>query len=558
MSKIRILFLAANPIDTDRLRLDEEVRTIDQRLRMATYRDRFELIQHWAVRRSDLTEYLLRHTPHIVHFSGHGSAQAEIILEANTGEAKAVSAEALCRLFRTLKDNIRCVVLNACYSATQAEAIAKEIDCVVGMSSTISDGAALHFASGFYRGLGFGRDVHTAFEIGVTEIDIDDFSEETTPKFLVRSGVDAGSITFGVSSKSRGNRSSQGSTTTISATTDVSIVSTAPTGSDISFETCKPLHARSRVHTRISVTASELDDAITRYGVRVLVPSLKHGRPRLIRSNTHAGQVKTQLTYSGAFTRVYCWTNDKGQSRAVRLYYDSPSQEHLQHLRRVGEYLTHNLPNNTVRFEIYEKGLIIQPTSHLVMPLIDMEWVEGGSLLRYVDQSVLDGDTVRLRRLSEQWSELMRRIRKLGMAHGKLCGENVIIRDSDKSPVLISYDNVFVPGLLHAPYGSGHPAYEHPNFQERSYGPGMDNFSSLLIYIALLSLVEKPSLWEKYSHWHYSGELVSTTLLFRPEDLSKPDSSKLFQELSQLSVRPFVSMLRNACYSPVNEVPNFF
>jgi len=47
---IEILFLAVNPLDTTRLRLDEEVRAIDQALRQANYRDQFDLRQHWAVR----------------------------------------------------------------------------------------------------------------------------------------------------------------------------------------------------------------------------------------------------------------------------------------------------------------------------------------------------------------------------------------------------------------------------------------------------------------------------------------------------------------------------
>ena len=71
--RVVILFLAANPSTTTRLRLDSEVRAIDQALRQANYRDQFDLRQHWAVRVADLQELLLRHQPHIVHFSGHGS-----------------------------------------------------------------------------------------------------------------------------------------------------------------------------------------------------------------------------------------------------------------------------------------------------------------------------------------------------------------------------------------------------------------------------------------------------------------------------------------------------
>ncbi len=195
-SPIYILFLAANPLDTDPLRLGEEVRTIDERLRSAQFRERFELIQHWAVRVADLTEYLLRHTPDIVHFSGHGSAQGSIILEDQTGNAQPVSPQALGRMFRTLKDNVRCVVLNGCFSATQAQAIVQEIDCVAGMSKDIGDDAAIQFAGGFYQALGYGRSVQTAFENGCNQIDLEALGEESTPQLLVKPGIDPTRLDF--------------------------------------------------------------------------------------------------------------------------------------------------------------------------------------------------------------------------------------------------------------------------------------------------------------------------------------------------------------------------
>ncbi|MBW4626312.1 MAG: hypothetical protein KME49_12620 [Brasilonema octagenarum HA4186-MV1] len=45
-----ILLLAANPRNTSQLRLDEEVREIDEGLRRANKRELFKLEQKWAVR----------------------------------------------------------------------------------------------------------------------------------------------------------------------------------------------------------------------------------------------------------------------------------------------------------------------------------------------------------------------------------------------------------------------------------------------------------------------------------------------------------------------------
>ena len=187
---IKVLFLAANPSDTSRLMVDEEIRTIEQSLRSAEFRDRFDIEQHLAVRVTDLQEYLLRHKPDIVHFSGHGSESSEIILKDNTGKKRPVPVNALEQLFSVLKDNIRCVVLNTCFSEAQALAITEHIDCVIGMSKEIGDSTAIAFAAAFYQALGYGRNVKTAFDLGCLQIDFESLDDQDVPRLLVRTGVD--------------------------------------------------------------------------------------------------------------------------------------------------------------------------------------------------------------------------------------------------------------------------------------------------------------------------------------------------------------------------------
>ena len=192
--KTKILFLAANPPDTDRLRLSEEIRTIDRRLRTANFRNEISLIQHWAVRYSDLQEALLRHQPQIVHFSGHGVQSGEVILDNSTGMMKPVSVNALVNLFGVLKDKVRCVVLNACFSKIQAKAMCNHIDVVIGMESTIQDDAAIKFAEGFYLGVGYGRSLATAFNLGCNEIDLAGLKDNNVPKLFSRPEVDPSNI----------------------------------------------------------------------------------------------------------------------------------------------------------------------------------------------------------------------------------------------------------------------------------------------------------------------------------------------------------------------------
>ena len=194
MNKIKALFLTADPLGTSRLALAEEMRKIDEKVYASEHRDQLELISTWAVRPDDLLQSFNRYRPQIVHFSGHGSKAGELLLMGNEGFPRPISTQALKAVFKTMKDNIRLVVLNACYSKKQAEAIRQEIECVVGMNDAIGDEAAITFSASFYRALGFGRSVKEAFEQGQVALLLEGIQEEQTPELLVRDGSDPSQI----------------------------------------------------------------------------------------------------------------------------------------------------------------------------------------------------------------------------------------------------------------------------------------------------------------------------------------------------------------------------
>jgi CHAT domain len=174
-----ILFLASNP---DGLRqVGRELRDIEERLGLSKYRERFNLEERFAVRPKDIQRALLKDSPSIVHFAGNGTGEAGLIFEDEVGNPKLVDGAALAGLFELFADNIRCVVLNGCYSEPQAKAISQHIDYVVGMRQEISSDAALEFAVGFYDGLGAGRDVEFAFKLGCSAIQMQGLAEHLTP-----------------------------------------------------------------------------------------------------------------------------------------------------------------------------------------------------------------------------------------------------------------------------------------------------------------------------------------------------------------------------------------
>ncbi|MBD2527267.1 AAA-like domain-containing protein [Nostoc sp. FACHB-133] len=184
-----ILILAANPKNSTPLRLDEEVREIDAGLMRARNREQFELEQKWATRPRDVQRAMLDINPQIVHFSGHGVGNGGLALEDETGNTKLVSTKALAGLFELFVEQVECVLLNACYSEIQAEAIAQHIPYVIGMSQAVGDKAALEFAVGFYDALGAGKSIEFAYKFACNSICMAGIAEDLTPVLKKKTNV---------------------------------------------------------------------------------------------------------------------------------------------------------------------------------------------------------------------------------------------------------------------------------------------------------------------------------------------------------------------------------
>jgi formylglycine-generating enzyme required for sulfatase activity len=220
MTKHTILFLAANPSGTNRLALDREARAIQVELERSGFRDCFELVTRWAVEPYDLLRELRKLKPTVVHFSGHGGREtggAEhrpgqaprrdvvtgelgahggeqsygLFFQGPYGRAQVVSAAAITETFGAAGASVKLVVLSACYSESQAEALLEHVDCVVGMSGSIHDDAARSFAIGFYGGLGEREPVAAAYNQGRAAISLMGLSDRDCPQLKVSAGVEA-------------------------------------------------------------------------------------------------------------------------------------------------------------------------------------------------------------------------------------------------------------------------------------------------------------------------------------------------------------------------------
>jgi hypothetical protein len=224
VDKIKVLLFAANPRGTDALDLNREYREINQEIRFGEFRDALDLIIVPGTRIVDLLRKLNEDHPNIVHFSGHGNIDEEIILESGLENLAArgsersspardmrrlepedvaggacsstpLSKSALVDVLRACNEgNIRVVVLNACHTRPQAQAISEVVDCVISMNRAISDVGAIKFAASFYGALAFGRSVKNAFEQGLARLKAERISDAETPELLLREGVDASKL----------------------------------------------------------------------------------------------------------------------------------------------------------------------------------------------------------------------------------------------------------------------------------------------------------------------------------------------------------------------------
>jgi CHAT domain len=152
-------------LETDRVRLDEECRDIEEGLAAIPNRP-IAFKSKWSVRVQDLQRALLEESPSLVHISAHGDEYGRMLLESPSGGSEPMEFGALREFFRVFRGSVRCVVLSYCDSDDQARELSVLVDCVIGMKGTVSVGAALAFSTSFYQALAFGKDIATAFELG--------------------------------------------------------------------------------------------------------------------------------------------------------------------------------------------------------------------------------------------------------------------------------------------------------------------------------------------------------------------------------------------------------
>ncbi len=290
---------------------------------------------------------------------------------------------------------------------------------------------------------------------------------------------------------------------------------------------------------------------------------LKQGKVEMITVKTARGAIERPWGRQGGFAVVYKYRTQSGKTRALRCFLIPMTADTQFRYERMGTYFTSHAPNITVGFKYYDSGIVLKEPVYggqlqsKTYPVIDMEWIEGVTLVDYLDELCRRGDRAGLEDVVNQWLAILRTLHSASISHGDLAGANIMVRPNGRL-VLVDYDGVYIPefaGLTQIVLGQ--VDYQHPQMNQRPFNERTDDFSALVIYTALVALQARPTLWEKYTPRNTQGVPLDTNLLFKREDFVDPNRSILFTELAKINnprVKKAVEQLKQACGQRIAQV----
>lgn len=190
---ITVLFVASSPTDQKPLRIDKEMREVQQRVRMADHHESLTFDYAVAAQPSDLLQRLNEAKPDVVHFSGH-SGQIGLAMEDADGQTRIVRPEELATLLSVSSRRIRLAVFNSCESAEHAASAVQHIDAAIGMDQPINDDAAKTFAAQLYSAIAFGLPLQKAFDQACLQVQLSLGAGSGEPRLYAADGLDADEI----------------------------------------------------------------------------------------------------------------------------------------------------------------------------------------------------------------------------------------------------------------------------------------------------------------------------------------------------------------------------
>ena len=237
--------------------------------------------------------------------------------------------------------------------------------------------------------------------------------------------------------------------------------------------------------------------------------------------------------WAGSFAVVYKGIDAAGTPVAIRVF-STESPQRRGRYDQIGAYLADRRLACLVSFE-YREDEIRSLRDGKRYPIVLMDWVEGETLFQWVRRQCRRCDTTAIMSAARQWPAVAAELSREQIAHGDLQHANVMVTPECELK-LVDYDGMCVPALAGAEcLEFGTPPYQHPRRGVQSQlSPRLDDFSALLIHVALHALAVDPGLWSKHVE-----QANYDKLLFREDDFRFSERSVLRRDLLA-SARPYV------------------
>lgn len=192
--QLRILYATAAAGREEPLRVDQEMRRVKAAVKAATHRDLVSIEHLPAATPTDVLDTLTAFRPHVVHFSGHAN-ESVLVFDEGTDTfgpngGKRIGPDLFKQLLEATDEAPVLVVLNACNSAAQLDALLGKVALAVGMTDSIGDVDAIVFAARFYSTLAEGQSVEAALATARVEMALNGLPDHDLPTLRAKGGVD--------------------------------------------------------------------------------------------------------------------------------------------------------------------------------------------------------------------------------------------------------------------------------------------------------------------------------------------------------------------------------
>lgn len=276
------------------------------------------------------------------------------------------------------------------------------------------------------------------------------------------------------------------------------------------------------------------------YQAAVQSPRIAFVDPDLSHARVATDSLGLPRVASGSFVLTYR-LDTPGHSWAVRCFHREVPNLQRRYQAISDFFVTHPSPI-FVPVSYARDGIRV---SGRFYPIIKMPWIQGDPIGVYVDAHLRTPTLIQP--LAEKFRALAQELARLGAAHGDLQHGNIVVENGHLR--LIDYDGFFVPKLQGLEAGDlGHVNYQHPRRVITDFGPHLDRFSTIVIYLALRATALQPGLWHKYA----TGE----NILFSQADFLDPTHSRLLLDIAKIpELEQYAQPFRQVCSLDLSKVP---